>query len=232
MAVMENILAQCGVLLGSGEAPLLLSVFAAGLLGSMSHCSVMCSPLVASQMLAIGDKGHSQWHMLYFHAGRLLTYALLGAAAAIATQMVFSGMLEKISHAILFLAGGTFMVSAILPRKTHHCCSKVGGGISRAIESLRIQQLVLFLKGMMMGFMPCGMVVAVLLVVAATGNLLLSVIMMTVFGVATIPMLQVAGFAALSLSRRYPFAMHSIGRGVMALNGFFLCGVGLNVVSI
>ena len=69
-------------------------LFLSGFLGSLGHCLGMCGPLVMAYSLHIrpGDPSRQLplkaiWaggiaHHLAFHAGRILTYGLLGALAA------------------------------------------------------------------------------------------------------------------------------------------------------
>lgn len=212
--------------------PLFLSVAVAGLVGSISHCSVMCSPLVAAQMLDMKKRKQSQYIILYYHAGRIVTYMLLGSAAFGFSHWLFSGGLQHFSSAMLLAAGVLFLSSARLPRKTHHCCSKKTQRLQWYIERLRLPMLIYFLRGVLMGFMPCGMIIAVLMAVATLTHLYEAMLAMVVFGLTTVPVLQLAGYGSLRLSRRYPVMSQKAGRVVMACNGLFLCGLGLNLVSV
>ena len=55
--------------------------FATGLLGSFGHCAAMCGPLVVSLGLSAAPLGtrRSLLGQLAYHAGRITTYAAVGA---------------------------------------------------------------------------------------------------------------------------------------------------------
>lgn len=213
------------------DFPLFISVMIAGVVGSITHCSLMCSPLVATQMLQLDATKRSTRGIYSYHAGRILTYSVMGLVSVLAAQWVFAGGLSNVTHIALLMAGAGFVVSAALPRKTHGaCCTQKTRFAS--LETLLPQQMVLFLRGMAMGTMPCGMTLSVLLVVATLANPVEAMIAMALFGLSTTPMLQLSGLGALRLKRRYPHATVATGRGIMALNGLFLCSLGLNIVSV
>lgn len=224
-------MAQCFVGFDAG-APLFFSVLLAGLVGSFTHCSVMCSPLVAAQMMQLQARGQAQWSLLYYHAGRVATYMLLGALAVLAANWLFSGAFKPFANAMLIVAGGVFVLSALIPRRTHsHCNSHPQQWINR-VERVTSSQVGLFLRGFMMGFMPCGMTLAIILVVATLDSPFYAMALMLVFGLTTVPVLHVTGFGAVSLSKQFPQTTHRASRGVMALNGLWLCGLGFNWVSL
>ena len=226
---MEALIAQCaGIILP--DMPLLLAVGVAALLGSVSHCSMMCGPLVAVQMLSLNEQGKSQRTVMWYHLGRAFTYVMLGLLAVTAGSFVFSHTGKAVSSVMLFIAGMVFLVSALMPRKTHGCNAKYRR-FDRLLGAHVPPAVAMGLRGILMGFMPCGMLISVLLIVATLGHPLNAVLAMMIFAFATIPVLQLAGFGALSLSRIFPRNMSRIGRVVMAANGVWLCGVGLQLVS-
>lgn len=212
---------------------MVISVMLAGIIGSASHCSVMCSPLVAAQMLELNDRKKPQSFILFYHAGRVLTYMILGALVLLAGRFVFGQQLAQLANLMMVAAGAVFIVSAILPKKTHRCCdSTKKSAMAKVVSlwpSLRGQYV---LRGMLMGFMPCGLLVSALLMVGATNSVAAAMLMMFVFGLSTIPALQLAGFGVLSLGRRYPVWGVKLGRGIMVINGTVLCVLGLNVAGL
>lgn len=228
---MEMFLAQCATLLTT-DYPLFFSVILAGLVGSISHCSVMCSPLVAAQMLRLKEERQPQSTLLYYHAGRLSSYVGLGVVAVSFSQLVFAGAIQPYTWFLLLAAGVTFVISALLPRKTHSCCSEKTQKLQLRINRLSTLRLAYYLRGMLMGFMPCGMVYAVLLTVATLNTVYEAGVIMFIFGLATLPALQFIGGGALRLSRYYPNFSTSLGRGVMVLNGLFLCGLSFNLLTL
>lgn len=225
---MEWFLADCAAAL-KGNMPVFLSLGIAGLLGSLSHCSMMCSPLVAAQMLDIKNRKQSQLLMLFYHLGRLTTYAVLGAVAVLAAGWLFSARNLQLTHGMMLLAGVIFIISAITPRQTHPCSRRM---LNQQLEQVASPRAVYFLRGVLMGFMPCGMVVAALMLTTTLTSPLQAATGMALFGLGTTPILQLTGAGALRLSHYYPHSTQLAGRGAMALNGLFLCAIGMNLVTI
>ena len=201
-----------------------------GLFGSVGHCSVMCSPLVAAQMLRLDARGASTSYLWFYHAGRISIYMLLGVVAAVAGRLLFGGALAELSRTMVLAAGVVFLVSAFFPARTHRCCDSKRGGLMRRIERARWQPLQHYLRGVLMGFMPCGMLLSVLLLVSTLHQPAGAALVMLAFGLSTTPMLQLAGRLLLAAGRRHPQAGENIGRMAMGVNGMFLCGIGLNLV--
>ncbi len=200
------------------------SVLIAGLIGSATHCSVMCGPMAAANMLALREARKPQSTIVYYHAGRISTYIMLGVIAVTASRFVFSGTLERYTHLLLLLAGALFISSALMPRKTHKC--------TKMASASRSDHFAYFSRGAAMGLMPCGMTYAVLLSVPTLEHAPQAALIMLVFGLSTTPMLQLAGFGALTFNRTFPTLFAGASRSLMALNGLFLCGLGSGLVSI
>ena len=240
---MEILFAHC-VSYISGEGAIWLSVLLAGLLGGASHCSMMCAPLVAAQKIEGRGAGR---RLLFYHAGRLTTYMALGVVAFSLAHLLFSGAMAPVSDAMLMLAGATFVMSAAFPKKTHGCSKSViarsGEAATRqshqawqqiaAFASLtRNDKVISYFRGILLGFMPCGLVLSVLMLATTLAGPAQAAFALLLFGLATTPLLQLAGAGAGALYKLYPSSMAVIGRGVMACNGLILCGMGLHWVQI
>jgi len=227
---LEELLTHCGNLL-LGDYPFLLSVALGGVLGGVGHCSVMCAPLTAAHMLALNARQAPQWIMAFYHAGRLSSYMVLGVMATVAVAWLFNHGLTVVSRQMMLAAGGLFVASALFPAKTHHCCPRQLKTLHRGISLLPGLKLQYYLRGALMGFMPCGLLWSALFV-ASTLPVPKAMAVMLTFGLATIPMLQLVGAGVLSLGRRYPQVSARAGKLVMVANGVFLCGIGLNLVHV
>lgn len=217
---MEWLLAHCSALLAA-NTPVMTSLLFAGIVGSFAHCSIMCAPMTASQMLQLKSQGQNQRLMGLFHAGRISVYAGLGVVASLMATVLFSGQLEPFRHILLFLAGGLFIASALRPRQTHQC------GKASCCNTNHTQPFAIALKGMAMGLMPCGMVLAALML-AATLPPLQAMMGMALFGLGTVPILQLAGMSTLALMRRHPQSTALASRGLMGASGLMLCALALN----
>jgi sulfite exporter TauE/SafE len=206
---MDALLVHCSAAF-SQHGGLFAVFFLGGLMGSLTHCLIMCGPVVACQSVCGGGCGKrmsaaSQWQ---YHAGRLLTYGLLGFfAALLSRQFVGSFYWQTLSAAMMVFAGGLFLLSAIFPN--HHAT------LSYAPRNG-------FVRGVLMSFMPCGLIYAALMVAATLANPLASMFAMWLFALGTIPALLVASLGAGLLTRKWQEMMHGIGRFGMAFNGLAL----------
>lgn len=227
---MEAFLAQCGTIVAD-HGNVFLSLVLAGFLGSLTHCSTMCGPVVMAQMLATPANIPAHKMLWFYHAGRLTTYGILGMVAAGSSALIFSGAsFSHLSGIFLLLAGGLFMLSAIKPHKMHKCgCQH--SAVQRMIGHLRIAPSVQFyLRGFLLGFIPCGLVISALLLVATLGSVWVGAVAMFLFGLTTVPVLQLVGFGGRHIGHKWDTAMGLIGRGAMTINGVVLCVMGITIL--
>jgi sulfite exporter TauE/SafE len=179
------------------ELPL---VFLGGMLGS-AHCLGMCGPLA----LAVGT-ARPGWRgnlsrQLVFSAGRVFTYATLGATAGFAGLAIArrAGSLVQV-QAWLAIGAGLALVAlglltaGVIPRRvsgnsgfTCLAGSWLGGW-------LRVPRLgTVFLAGLFTGFIPCGLVYAFLALAAAAGGTFSGAVTMALFGAGTMPLMILTG---------------------------------------
>jgi hypothetical protein len=192
----------------------LVSMFLLGLLGS-GHCVGMCGPLVVAFP---GRRGHFSAHLAY-NAGRVATYTAIGAflagvgagVAAVAAeaslqwtaraQVVFSLV------AALFLA--LFGLSKLGFIREPHLLSLPSP--ARIPGFGLIQRRVLsgdglgsvFLIGLLLGLLPCGLSYAAFARVLPAGGPLEGGLMAFAFGLGTVPSLLAVGLGASRLSARH-----------------------------
>lgn len=181
----------------------------AGLVGS-PHCVGMCGGFA----MACGtgrDRG-AAWH-----AGRLTTYAVLGAlAGAFGAAIPGPGWIAAVLSAVLIiwfslvLAGVVKEPSLRIPGVTRlatRAASSEGTGWR-------------FVFGTATGLLPCGLVYAALAIPVAAGSPLTGALAMAAFGAGTIPALAAVTLGARSL------ALRSLTfRRVLAV-GVLLAGLG------
>jgi hypothetical protein len=186
-------------------------IFALGLFSSL-HCVSMCGPLVLSYSLPLGSKSFRQQigaHVFY-NAGRILTYALLGAVAGLAGGTVgFVGDLAGIENIAAIVAGalmvvaGVIMLDLIPSRRLQKLNPLLYGAkflrpLSRLFASTSIGSK--FPLGIALGFLPCGLIYAALLKSLATGTVLAGALTMTAFGFGTAGSLLAIGIFSSAIS--------------------------------
>lgn len=188
-------------------------IFGFGLLSSL-HCVQMCGPIVLSYSLALQDRSGLKLlpaHLAY-NAGRIITYTVLGAIAGLAGQSLgLAGQLAGIENlaaiiaGILMLLAGLFMLDLIpferlrridLLRITSGFLKPLGNRISSPSPHSK------FILGLMLGFLPCGLIYAALIKAMATGTAFAGAITMTSFGLGTSGALLMIGLFSGFISRR------------------------------
>lgn len=186
-----------------------LSLLLAGLVGSVTHCVVMCGPFVLSQtgeMTKIRDVA-----LVPYHLGRMTTYVLMAVLVYSLVNLVFvySDLKSIVAAPMLLLAGTIFIVSAfpqlalLFPwvsrfRMPYFFLQKISGQISNTHFLNR------YALGILLGFMPCGLVVAALIASATAPSLGMAVLSMVAFTAGTIPALILVAMGGSSLRQKYP----------------------------
>lgn len=206
---MEALLAHCAAAF-SGHGGLFAVFFLGGLTGSLTHCLVMCGPVVACQSACGGACGKRmiaalQWQ---YHLGRLVTYGALGFfASMLSAQLVAVAYWPALATAMMMIAGGLFLISAIFPNQHALLSYAPKNG---------------FLRGVLMSFMPCGLIYAALMMAATFASPIAGMFAMWLFVLGTIPVLLVASGGAAMLAIKWQEMMRGIGRFGMAFNGLAL----------
>jgi sulfite exporter TauE/SafE len=208
---------------------------ATGFLGGFGHCVGMCGPLVGSLALAAGPLGprRSLSGQLAYHAGRLTTYAALGAVLGLTGSFVnVAGRLAGLSQVVAVVAGalmillglGAAGLSTALGRLEARTSARVvafvrdvvGGGPGR-----------LYPAGLALGFLPCGLSWTVFLGAAGTGSLPEGLLLALAFGLGTVPALLLAGAVATWLGVRARGLLYRMGGVLVAAMGVLFLVRGL-----
>jgi uncharacterized protein len=183
--------------------PLLGAALVTGLLGSM-HCIGMCGPLALA--VACGKRGGETGRLLLFVIGKAGTYVGLGAAAGAVGAAFGQAAMGSKAAAVVALVAGTLMIALgfqsawrLRPVKASGP-SGLGSLLARVLE--RGGRLAPLLAGLLAGFLPCGLVYAMVARAVATGSVAMGGLVMAAFGVGTAPALVAAGWLGSRLSGR------------------------------
>jgi len=231
----------------SSEQGLLLSLLIGGLIGSITHCTAMCGPMVLAQIGALdrqpaasafaavpaasSSTGMARYLWPY-HMGRITTYVLLAVIFGVLTGLasVFGFPKALLSIVLLTLAGVMFLVSAlpglaqIFPWVARISLPVPQGLVARLSKPLTINPRGLrgYLLGIILGFMPCGLVIAALMAASTASHPLMAGFAMISFGIGTMPALVMTGLGAHWLKRNAPVSTQTISALVMAANSLLL----------
>jgi uncharacterized protein len=203
--------AHCAALLPATPAAGLAGLFLLGAAGSTVHCSAMCGPLVAGQVAERLTtvpatrlcEAHRLRHglLLPYHAGRLTTYASLGAIAG-ASGLAFVGWLAP-ARQILLLLAALFLLAAAWVRLAP---GGAAGAWSWVRRLNRTRPVGAYLFGLAMGLLPCGLLYAALVGACALATPIQGAAGMLAFGAGTTPMLAIIGIAGHTRPARQAFA--------------------------
>lgn len=220
----------------------LATAFFTGLLGS-SHCVGMCGGIVGALTMGTDPAVQkSRWRMLPFisayNVGRLTSYTIAGAIAGLVGLYVLQASspqhlqpIGKTISAFFMIAlglylGGWWMGLSWL--------EKAGAVLWKRIEPLGRGLLPVrsigqaALVGMLWGWLPCGMVYAMLTWALVAGGPREGATVMLAFGAGTLPMLMAMGAAGSWLSRtaRNSLFRKTVGIIIIAFGVFALTGTG------
>jgi uncharacterized protein len=209
--------------------------FVTGLISSFGHCLGMCGGIVAiysARQSALAKSAGATPTLLTrlasltpVHIGRIITYTFLGAMIGLA-----SSLLDQVSglvgwQGVFSIMVGVAMVVVslsllgVLP-PIEMALSSIRGGTSpmsrmRALFGKRGLAANLGL-GILWGFLPCGLVFAMLVVAARTQTLAGGALTMLAFGLGTVPTLLGFGLVTNLLSPRLRGGLHRLA-GILIL---------------
>lgn len=207
------------------------SLFAAGLVGGATHCVGMCGPFVVAQ--SGSEQKLCRACQLPYHFGRITTYVFLAVliSTVFSAAFLYLPIRSFVVAPLLCVAAVIFLVSAFpalitmfpwagslkfsfLPGKWFSWgLKKLSGktGIARQ-----------YVMGLLLGFMPCGLVVSALMASSAAPSPVGAAGAMAAFGLGTMPSLIGAAIGAQKLKSLFPATMKNVTRGLMAWNAVWL----------
>lgn len=218
-----------------GTAVLAGSLFLAGLAGGATHCAGMCGPFVIAQVTAglVARPALSRLAggaLVPYHLGRAVTYTGLGAAAGLVSgtvvhgagfRAVLVGLLAL--GAVLMLAQAVAQLAAVLPAAPAGLAERVARAAAPLLADARGSRR--FLLGLVLGFLPCGLLYGALAAAAATGSALGGAFAMAGFALGTVPALVGAGLAGAFFGRRFLPAARVIAAPLLVVNAAALAAL-------
>lgn len=170
--------------------------------------------------------------LLPYHLGRMTTYVGLASAtySLVNLAFLFSGAKALLSAPLLFLAGIVFLANAF-PGIARIFPWALGMRLSvpyRYTERLSTQLMRApgvfkrYMLGVLLGFMPCGLVISALMAASAAPDILHAAAAMGAFTAGTAPALILVALGGRSLGVRYPEITRRITQGAMVLSSLWL----------
>lgn len=217
---MESLLSNCVGLFSSNKF-VLLTFFLAGITGGFTHCLAMCGSFIACQTSCSASSCNNKTSLiqalnLKYHLGRATTYGALGFLSAyLAKQIAYTSLWPWIAASMLVIAGAIFLISS-LPGCKH--------------SILNNSSKFKYLSGVLLGFLPCGLIYAALMMAATTANPLLAMIAMWLFVLGTIPALLIINYGMKLLTKQWQNIAQRVSNGIMIFNSLSLFVMAIKLV--
>jgi len=210
-----------------------LVAFAVGLL-SAAHCLGMCGGIMGALSFALPEETRAQAPRLLgflaaYNLGRIASYAAAGAVAGGLGLTLVEGsgsaevglLLRGLAALLMVLAG--LHLAGWLPAAGR--IERLGAPLWRRLEPLARRLVPVrtpwraALYGAVWGWLPCGLVYAMLGVAAGEAKVAAGALVMTAFGLGTLPVLLATGLFASRLYRlrRSPLLQRGAGLAVAAM---------------
>ena len=212
-------------------------IAAVGFLGSFGHCVGMCGPIAMAFSLsaqaesAIADTALRRWQQFTFHLwlnlGRLLSYALVGAAiGGLGSVLVAGGQMAGVGsllrRSIALLTGGLLValgLKQVAPQLfpklplLHPLQGVLHGKLQQAMAYAAQKQRwwTPALLGLAWGLVPCGFLYAAQIKAAETSSLLWGAVTMLAFGLGTMPVMVGLGVSSAWFSRDRTSQLFQLG---------------------
>jgi len=181
-----------------------ITIITIAFLGSFGHCVGMCGGIVIAYSSTKIDNTWSKINQAFSHivysAGRVLTYALLGAMfgylGGVATfDNTSNGVLLLIAGSFMILAGFSLIGKISFLNSIEHSISSTKWYQELFRDQLQKESKIsFFILGMLNGLLPCGFVYFFAITAASTADPLWGALVMIVFGLSTIPAMFSLGF--------------------------------------
>jgi sulfite exporter TauE/SafE len=203
-----------------------------GIMGA-PHCLIMCGGIVSS--FALNAKGSPLKPVLAYNAGRVTTYAAIGCFMGLAGSFLnVAGSFVGI-QGIASILGGLLILLWTFRRYTLPIHAKRLPGHAYLQEKIaqlrhRYELPAIYLTGVMLGFLPCGLTYAMQMNAAASGSGADGFIIMLVFGMSTFPILLLTALSAGGIHKKWRRGMRKTGIYLAFIMGFLsiLKGVSAN----
>lgn len=213
----------------TADATTLTAALIAGLVGS-SHCLGMCGGIAIA--LGLQGRDHPLRSALLYNAGRIASYAVAGAIAGGLGLWLGRSLNAGYAAPALRLLAGAAMVAiglqVALNWRLLQPVERMGMRLWRRISPLA-QKLMqrrgpgaALALGAVWGWLPCGLVYAMLLTAAVSGGSLDGAGLMIAFGLGTAPAMVATGAAAARLQRiSRSLSFRRIAGGLVVLLGLW-----------
>ena len=228
------------------------SMFAVGLATSV-HCVFMCGGLVLTYAVKGTEEG--PWYRrlvphLAYQGAKILSYAaialvlaglvtLAGVAVNTQTTLPVTSWVQVVAgfYMVLLGIGMTGKVPVLrhlTPRPPKFLVSALSRERKKAVSEAQeghVSLVTPIVFGLLTGLMPCGPLIAAQVASATQGSIPTGVLGMVAFGLGTMPLMLIFGFASSLLSRQFQAKMQVVAAIGIMVFGLVILNRGLMLVG-
>jgi sulfite exporter TauE/SafE len=231
---------------------ILTSLISLGFFGGFTHCAGMCGPFVFTQVSNRLQKTSltnfsnfkklQNLALLPYQAGRITTYSVIGFCSSLLTTNVSNLSNFRFFSAALLFAASLFFLNIFFEKKILRFKPKLlkkFPSFFRFKFQFRTQFLnSLFLEprgfkgyclGVILGFIPCGLLYGAFLIAATIPNPFLAAFGMFLFGVGTFPALFLTASGGYFLTKLPEFKL--IAKFIILINAIMLFLMALKILN-
>ena len=209
-----------------------LSGVSIGLISSF-HCVGMCGPIAFSLPVHYLKPHQKMMGVLLYNTGRIAVYSLLGLLFGLIGRLIFlQGFARWFSVIIGIIILSIVIYNAVSKSYVHvNFLDKANLKLQKFIAAyIRKKQLYgMFLLGAANGLLPCGMVYFAIAGALATGSIVHGILLMTAFGLGTLPLMILMSYFGFIISISLRNSMKKIVPYFMAAMAVLLILRGMNL---
>jgi len=214
---------------------LLWTAFLIGMIGS-AHCAGMCGPIA----LALPLKSDSWFTRitggLIYNIGRIVTYMLLGALFGLLGKGLHMAGFQLWASVIIGALMIAYVVIPLLFKQLSSLSDFFEGYTVRLVSIFQAMFRIttyssLFGIGLLNGLLPCGLVYVAVAGALNTGDAIVAMAYMALFGLGTMPMMLAVSLAGTLVGMRLRVFINKLTPYVIVLLGilFLLRGLSLGI---
>jgi sulfite exporter TauE/SafE len=224
----------------------LIAIFVVGFLGGFGHCIGMCGGIVLTYTLKVDQNDppirKTKWEalkpQLLYNTGRILTYVFLGQIFGLIGSTIgivfairdFQGFLQIIAGIIMVLMG--IELAGFIPSwspDTFPGVKKYKKLISNLFNQVNRSNIIVL--GLVLGFLPCGLVYAAGAKAAATQSIFGGMITMLFFGLGTFPAMLLTGLTVHLVSNKLRRKLYRLAAIMVIILGILALMRGIEAMD-
>lgn len=209
-------------------------IFLGGLLGS-SHCVGMCGGFALSVGMGASGWQNNLARQIVYSLGRLFTYTFIGTVVGFVGLRLSQQATIVNVQAVLSIVAGLLLViqglysAGVLPAWRMRASSQ-SNCLARSFFGSFLTSpgwWNMFIAGLLTGFLPCGLVYAFLALAASSGDMLAGAMIMSLFGLGTIPIMVLTGTGATAFALTTRTRLLKIAAACVVITGIISMNRGL-----